>query len=68
MDIGSVCILIPFVHDSELEEAIHMLGGRVAIQKDNDKLKGWADPEANEVQKKKYGVMHLGCIKVVMHQ
>ena len=56
------------MHDTELEEAIHILGGRDAIQKDLDKLEGWADRKLMQFRKRKCEVMHLGCVKVFMHQ
>lgn len=64
LDIGSVCILITFMHDTELEEAIHTLGGMVAIQKDLGKLEAWADQKLMKFRKTKCEVMHLGSIEV----
>lgn len=66
LGIRSVCNLIKFMHDTELEEATHVLGGRVTIQKVLDKLQQWADQNLVQFRKIKREVMHQGWIAVVI--
>lgn len=54
------------IHDTELEETIHMLGGRVSIQKDFDKSKGWADQNLRAFRKRKCDIFHLEHTKAFM--
>ncbi|KAJ7395247.1 hypothetical protein BTVI_156716 [Pitangus sulphuratus] len=60
LDAGLEGILSEFTDDTKLGGAVDSLKGREMLQRDLDKLKGWAIPNHTKFDKDKCRILHLG--------
>lgn len=60
IDMGLECILSEFADDTKLGRDVDFPKGREALQRDLNKLEGWAITNCVKFNKSKYQILYLG--------